>query len=552
MSSATQTLSISDAVKLALEDCDAGRLPRAEQIYRQILDTRPGNADLLHLLGVIARRVGKAADALALIAQAIERDPNEPSYFNSLGDAHRALGRIDDALDSYRRAVEIEPDFGEALSSIGETQRGQSKLDEAAASYRRALEIAPDDARVHCNLGVVFEEQGELEQAVARHRRALAIEPKLALASYNLGHALHRMGRLDAAAAAYRSALDTEPDLAEAHNNLGSVLREQSKPDEAIAHFRRAIACDPRFVRPLGNLAIVHREQGNLDEATADCRRALEVDPNNAKARSNLASVLGAQERQDEALVAYRMVLELDPHAATAKHMVAALTGTTTDTAAEGYVQNLFDGCAHRFERHVVDALGYRVPELMREMIDRVTRGRLLPGTGRFRRALDIGCGTGLVGAAVHDIVDELEGVDISAKMIDQSRRKALYNALYVDDAAAFLGRSAEHGSDYDLIVAADVFIYVGRIDAIFAAARRRLAEGGLFVFSVETLDRGDYALRQSGRYAQSDNYIHRLAREYDLAIEARLDVVVRTENDIGIEGAVFVLTPPPRNIRKY
>ena len=126
----------------------------------------------------------------------------------------------------------------------------------------------------------------------------------------------------------------------------------------------------------------------------------------------------------------------------------------------------------------------------------------------RFRRALDIGCGTGLVGAAVHDIVDELEGVDISAKMIDQSRRKALYNALYVDDAAAFLGRSAEHGSDYDLIVAADVFIYVGRIDAIFAAARRRLAEGGLFVFSVETLDRGDYALRQSGRYAQSDNYI--------------------------------------------
>ena len=70
MSAAAQTLSIPDAVKLALEHCDAGRLPKAEQIYRQILESRPGDVDVLHLLGVIARRVGKAADAVALIARA--------------------------------------------------------------------------------------------------------------------------------------------------------------------------------------------------------------------------------------------------------------------------------------------------------------------------------------------------------------------------------------------------------------------------------------------------------------------------------------------------
>ena len=136
MSAVAQTLSISEAVKLALVHCDAGRLRKAEQIYRQILGIRSNNVDLLHLLGVIALRVGKAADAVALVARATERAPNEPSYLSSLGDAHRALGRIDDAIASYRRAIEIEPDLGEALGSIGDALKERGKLDAAAASYR--------------------------------------------------------------------------------------------------------------------------------------------------------------------------------------------------------------------------------------------------------------------------------------------------------------------------------------------------------------------------------------------------------------------------------
>ena len=542
MDATAQTISIPDAVKLALEHCDAGRLPKAEQIYRQILGIRPDDADALHLLGAIARRVGRTADAVALIARAIEHAPGEPSYRNSLGEAQRALGEADDAIASYRQAVEIEPDFVEALANLGDSPREKGCLDEAVASYRRALDIAPNNVEIWCNLGVVFEQQGEFAQAVASHRRALAIEPKLAVASYNLGSALHRQGKLELAAAAYRAALDVNPNFTEAHNNLGSVFREQGELADAAASFRQAIATDSRYVPALSNLGIVLKEQGKPDQAILSCKRALEIDPDYAKAHSNLASVLGALGRPNDALAAYRKVVEIEPSAVTARHMVAALTGSTTEAPPRGYVENLFDGYSRRFEDHVVNDLGYHVPRSLRRLTDRLPRSRLPRRGPRFRRALDLGSGTGLVGSAFRDVVEELHGVDVSTKMVRQARLKAVYDVLHVDEIVAFLERTEEREREFDLMTAGDVFIYVGKLEPVFAAARRRMSVDGLFAFSVESLAEGDFALRQSGRYAHSDGYIRRLARESGFAVAGRQDVTIRTEREVDIEGAVFAL----------
>ena len=217
--------------------------------------------------------------------------------------------------------------------------------------------------------------------------------------------------------------------------------------------------------------------------------------------------------------------------------MVAALAGATTEAAPREYVTNLFDGYAATYERHLVDVLGYRTPALMRRML-----ATARPGTARFRRALDLGCGTGLVGAAFRDVVGRLEGVDLSARMVDQARAKGLYDALFVGDMIEYLERPAGWEPLSDLIVAADVFAYVGHLEATFAAARGRLSAGGLFVFSIETLVRGGFALRQSGRYAHSSGYVRQLAGDHGFAIGGREVAIVRTENDVGIDGAVFVL----------
>lgn len=396
-------------------------------------------------------------------------------------------------------------------------------------------------AAAHFSLGVAFHQRGKLKAADASYRAALASRPDLAEAHNNLGVTLKERGALDEAIASCRRALEIDPDYAQAHNNLGSLLHQVGESEQAIAAFRRALASDPCCLEALCNLAMALRERGELDRAMACSRRALELDPDSAVANSSLASVLYAQGRLEEAVAAYRQVLALDPAAAFARHMVAALDGTTTEAAPREYVSNLFDRYAPHFERHLVDLLGYRTPALMRRMVDRVRRDRCTSEARGFRRALDLGCGTGLVGEVFRDIVNELQGLDLSPRMLDRAKRKGLYDALHLDDVVEFLERCNGDTSRFDLIVAGDVFIYIGKLEPVFAAASRRMSVGGLFAFSVESLAEGDFALRQSGRYAHSEGYIRRLAREHGFAVEGRRGVAIRAENGVGIEGAVFV-----------
>ena len=51
--------SIHDAIHAAVGHHQAGRLPQAEAIYRQILLVAPNHPDALHLSGLIAHQAGK-------------------------------------------------------------------------------------------------------------------------------------------------------------------------------------------------------------------------------------------------------------------------------------------------------------------------------------------------------------------------------------------------------------------------------------------------------------------------------------------------------------
>ena len=124
----------------------------------------------------------------------------------------------------------------------------------------------------------------------------------------------------------------------------------------------------------------------------------------------------------------------------------------------EAYVARLFDDYAPRFDAHLTKALDYRAPALIAEALDLAAPGR------RFASALDIGCGTGLMGEAVRDRVDRLVGVDLSPGMIARARERGLYDELEVAEAAAFLARTAPGA--YDCILAADALCYFGELRA--------------------------------------------------------------------------------------
>jgi tetratricopeptide (TPR) repeat protein len=169
----------------ALNHHQAGRLPDAERLYRQILAVDPRHPDGLHLLGVLAHQTGHHEAAVATIQQAIAGNGREPSFYSHLGLALQALGRMDEAAARYRQALALNPNFAEAHNNLGNVLKAQGELEQAIRSYERALALNPDYVDAHSNLGLSRQLLGRFDEAAAHYDRAIALNPEYAHARWN-------------------------------------------------------------------------------------------------------------------------------------------------------------------------------------------------------------------------------------------------------------------------------------------------------------------------------------------------------------------------------
>ena len=215
-----QTPTLQQAIDLAVRHHTAGRLPEAESIYQQILQTDPNQPVALHLLGVITHQMGKSDVAVDLITKALAIKPDYADAHSNLALVFKDQGRLDEAVASYRKALVIKPDEADVLNSLGNIFQNQGKPDESIASYYKALAIKPDYIEAHNNLGNTFRVLGKLNEAVASYHKALAIRPDYADVHSNLGIVLKDQGKLDEAVTAFHRAIELKPDYAGVHSNL--------------------------------------------------------------------------------------------------------------------------------------------------------------------------------------------------------------------------------------------------------------------------------------------------------------------------------------------
>jgi len=239
---------VSEALEIALQHHQAGRLPEAEGLSRQVLQAEPGQPDALHHLGLIAHQVGRYDVAADCISRAIGVDPARADFHNSLGEVYRRWGRLDEAIAAFQRAVALSPGLLSAITGIGGVLRQQGRLDDAAAHYRRMLRLHPGSVELHNNLGNVLQDQWNFEGAIAEYRQAMALRPDSAEVHSNAGGVLIAQGKLEEARACFQQALALKPGFAEAHNNLGNVLRGMGRLEEALAEFRQAVTLKPDYV----------------------------------------------------------------------------------------------------------------------------------------------------------------------------------------------------------------------------------------------------------------------------------------------------------------
>lgn len=273
---------------------------------------------------------------------------------------------------------------------------------------------------------------------------------------------------------------------------------------------------------------------GDWRAAAEVLEQALERAPNWASAWFSLGEARLKLGETQRAAAAFDAALAADPadtHGA-ANHL-ALLRGGAPHSIPPAYVARLFDDYAARFDDHLVVQLGYRGPELIVAALDKVA------GARGYARCLDLGCGTGLAGAALRSRVDVLRGVDLSPAMIAMARQKNIYDQLEVGELVAFLN-AGEPGSA-DLIVAADVLMYIGELGAVLAAVSRALAPRGRFVFTLETHAGEGARLGEHLRFAHAPPGVVAQAEKAGLAVRASLEVSMRRETGVDVAGMVGV-----------
>jgi predicted TPR repeat methyltransferase len=481
-------------------DAAVAALKAEQPRFRALFDQAP-LPQALRFIGLKLWEEGQAAAAAQVLMAAVATAPEQAALWNDLAGALYGAGRHAEAAACMTASLnrnDQQPHSWLFLAMI----HNQTKDAEAAErALRIALDLAPGLADASFSLGLLCFEQRRFTEAAERMRSAVANGCRLPAAHACLGQALYLLGDFSGAAAAFETQAAIEP-LA------------------------------PPIVRKLALIRLLEGVMAGPVEAALDLYRkaAGEHAEDIVKVTQTAFHLLSGYGHREAALRLgkARLAMALDDPVQT--YLLAALAGESIERAPDDYLIAYFDHFAEDFDKKLVDILDYRVPEQLQSLLR--TTGRSFPGI------LDLGCGTGLAGPLLRPLGQQLVGVDLAPRMLDKAKQRQVYDRLIESEAVAFLEQSQE---DFDLIFAADVLVYIGDLQRLFTAAARRLASGGLLAISIETTEGADFVLLPSGRFAQSEAYIQRLASP-DLAILRQLPTTIRLEANKPVAGALFVL----------
>lgn len=522
-----------DLLQIALEHHRGGRLRQAESRYRALLEREPSNADATHWLGVLLVQAGSATEALPLLEQASAARPRDAAFAHNLGQAYRALGRMDDAIAAFDRAVSLDSASTDALISAATARlarQGPGDAEAALTLLNKAQFKGLGSAELQQNLAIALLMTGRTEGAISACKTAIERNPGYAEAHYHLGVAYGQTGNMEEARQSMARALELKPDYARALHGLAGFEAAAGRWAEAEALLQKEVRANPRSRDAHQALGIVLQRMGRWNEATVAFIGAMRAFRGEIASAANATSASAAVAELEQRIAP-------SPESASLHFYLATKTSFPAPQQVPApRVSTLFDHYADVFDEHLVGKLEYRAPELIVEAVRSLAPRPSLD-------VLDLGCGTGLCGPLLRPMSRRLVGVDLSPAMIDKARERNVYDRLEVGNILELLGRDP---AQWDLLIAADVLMYVGDLTPLFDAATAALRPGGWFAFSVEAAEGDRYYLgKQTQRFSHSRPYLHRLTSIFGFE-ELKLDeITVRKEAGRDVQGLLMVLRLP-------
>ena len=464
-------------------------------------------------------------------------------------------GKPESAARFLHAACELAPDDAAIWGDLAGALNAASQAEEARRCMERSLEI--DEARPGGWLLLATICGNLADEVAAEHAylKALDLDPMLQDAAFGLGILYFRQQRFEAAAEQFRLVVKTGTDNKFVYVCLGKSLHLIGAFSEAAAAYAVAVKAGPAGPQLLQSLALLRLIEtvisGSVEGALAVYRdiagpHAEDV----AKVTETAFHQLNGYGHSDAALRLGRARLALLPHDPIQRYLLSALSGDEVASAPSDYLVAYFDRFAECFDKQLVEMLGYDVPRTLKALTTNVRQS--------FSAMLDLGCGTGLAATHLRALGPKLTGVDLSPGMLQKAAQRKLYDRLFESEVLSYLSGTEE---TFDLIFAADLLVYFGKLETLFDAAALRLARGGIFALSIETVAakrRTGYKLTPSGRFAHSLAYLEAISRA-DFELVTTQETQLRLEANRPVEGALVILRrrwraaaiPPPRRSRR-
>jgi len=314
--------------------------------------------------------------------------------------------------------------------------------------------------------------------------------------------------------------------------NQSRQLLSGGKLPAATDVLKQFLVQHPDHIKVTASLCMLLAMQGQGKVAQRRLEDLVKRWPDHASAHYCLGAYLVATGRKKAGITSLRRALELDPtDKEGAKFLLANAGAGEVPERASAEIAQMFDGYAHKFDTDLQDNLQYRVPEMIAAEIRKSPKTRAA--------MLDLGCGTGLCGVHLREHVTRMVGVDLSAKMIAKAEARNIYDALSVGEVLAYLKTSQEQ---FDLIVAADVLVYIANIPELFRAVAERMTPAGEFWFSVERAKGEGVKVAISRRYQHSSAYLRAAAEAAGLRVKAEQAIGIRMNQDAMLDGLLVAL----------
>jgi predicted TPR repeat methyltransferase len=402
----------------------------------------------------------------------------------------------------------------------------------------KAIKTDSKNPRIYINLGNINFRRNNFNDALKNYLKADSLKENYFYSKINLANTYCELKDYTHAIFYAKQAINLDSRFKLSYQILGQCYLEQKKYDDSISAFLRAMELDSSDPWLYNFLSQSYQKKGFFLDALRAGWQAVKLDGNDDAHHINFGYLLyeyDMEEIDDKAKEYAGKWLTKYPQNSVAIHMANAILNSQKITKANNdYLKNIFDAFSDDFDSILKD-LDYQAPKLISAFLSKIY-GKKNPKL----RILDIGCGTGLCGEFLQKYKKwrALEGLDISQKMLDSARKKKLYNKLHCREVEEYLNTK---NNKYNLMVAADVFTYIGDLAPLFFVVSKSLKKDGRIVFSVSENNINDegFLLSKSGRFVHSKNYLETVLKNNDLYVEKLERHKLRNEGTKAVWGYI-------------